>query len=254
MQHLHISVFQLKMLPWNNLSKLSFLVFFIQQSFFIFRQTERKDKLVGNLSLQKSTSKGGEHEKCTHCLLSMSFTIHGNRFCWCCKLCRVWPVLQLSYRPVQRLAIIRPPKIRKAEKARYAKLPLPPGYSWDEISYVIGGANKKARFIDLEGYIITRAKDGSEAKPSTISKTAPGPSITKERKNPINADRAIWRAIARRQPGWASWVDRYLGWRRRRLRRMPWTRLRPYEKTAERKHLGCFIIPGLRQVPPTRRH
>ena len=84
-----------------------------------------------------------------------------------------------------------PWKIRKAKKARYAKLPLPPGYSWDEISYVIGGANKKARFIDLEGYIITQAKDGSEAKPSTISKTAPGPSITKERKNPINADRAI---------------------------------------------------------------
>ncbi|MBE9521373.1 MAG: hypothetical protein IME97_09585, partial [Proteobacteria bacterium] len=57
-----------------------------------------------------------------------------------------------------------PWKIRKAEKARYAKLPLPPGYSWDEISYVIGGAIKKARFIDLEGYIITQAKDGSEAK------------------------------------------------------------------------------------------
>ena len=57
-----------------------------------------------------------------------------------------------------------PWKLRKAEKARYAKLPLPPGYSWDEISYVIGGANKKARFIDLEGYIITQAKDGSEAK------------------------------------------------------------------------------------------
>ena len=57
-----------------------------------------------------------------------------------------------------------PWKIRKAEKARYAKLPLPPGYSWDEISYVIGGAIKKARFIDLEGFIITQAKDGSEAK------------------------------------------------------------------------------------------
>jgi hypothetical protein len=57
-----------------------------------------------------------------------------------------------------------PWKIRKAAKARYAKLPLPPGYSWDEISYVIGGATKKARFIDLEGFIITGAKDGSEAK------------------------------------------------------------------------------------------
>ncbi|BHH84414.1 cytochrome c3 family protein [Desulforhopalus sp. 52FAK] len=57
-----------------------------------------------------------------------------------------------------------PWKLRKVEKARYAKLPLPPGYSWDDISYVIGGAVKKARFIDKEGYIITSAKDGSEAK------------------------------------------------------------------------------------------
>jgi len=57
-----------------------------------------------------------------------------------------------------------PWKLRKVEKARYAKLPLPPGYSWDDISYVIGGANKKARFIDKKGYIITTAKDGSEAK------------------------------------------------------------------------------------------
>ena len=57
-----------------------------------------------------------------------------------------------------------PWKLRKAEKARYSKLPLPPGYSWDDISYVIGGAVKKARFIDQEGFIITSAKDGSEAK------------------------------------------------------------------------------------------
>ncbi len=57
-----------------------------------------------------------------------------------------------------------PWKLRTVEKARYAKLPLPPGYSWDDISYVIGGATKKARFIDKNGYIITAAKDGSEAK------------------------------------------------------------------------------------------
>ena len=57
-----------------------------------------------------------------------------------------------------------PWKLRKVEKARYAKLPLPPGYSWGDISYVIGGANKKARYIDRDGYIITTAKDGSEAK------------------------------------------------------------------------------------------
>lgn len=31
----------------------------------------------------------------------------------------------------------------------------PEGYTWDDISYVIGGFGWKARFIDLEGYIIT---------------------------------------------------------------------------------------------------
>lgn len=57
-----------------------------------------------------------------------------------------------------------PYKIRKMEKARYSKLPLPPGWRWEDISYVIGGANKKARFIDKKGFIVTTAKDGSEAK------------------------------------------------------------------------------------------
>jgi hypothetical protein len=57
-----------------------------------------------------------------------------------------------------------PYKLRTVDKARYAKLPLPPGYSWEDISYVIGGANWKARYIDNNGYIITTAKDGSEAK------------------------------------------------------------------------------------------
>ena len=57
-----------------------------------------------------------------------------------------------------------PWKLRKAEEARSAKLPLPPGYRWNDISYVIGGANKKSRYIDQDGYIITTAKDGSEAK------------------------------------------------------------------------------------------
>ncbi len=57
-----------------------------------------------------------------------------------------------------------PWKVRKAEKARYSGIPLPPGYTWDDIAYVIGGAIKKARFIGQDGYIITTAKDGSEAK------------------------------------------------------------------------------------------
>ncbi len=33
----------------------------------------------------------------------------------------------------------------------------PEGYTWDDISYVIGGYWWKARFIDKEGYIITDA-------------------------------------------------------------------------------------------------
>lgn len=32
---------------------------------------------------------------------------------------------------------------------------LPAGYTWDDIAYVIGGYNWKARFVDSEGYIIT---------------------------------------------------------------------------------------------------
>jgi len=38
----------------------------------------------------------------------------------------------------------------------FTELPSPPeGYTWDDIAYVIGGYNWKARFIDREGFIIT---------------------------------------------------------------------------------------------------
>ncbi|RME63258.1 MAG: hypothetical protein D6778_09865, partial [Nitrospirae bacterium] len=57
-----------------------------------------------------------------------------------------------------------PFKLMKAEFAKYRPLPLPEGYTWDDISYVIGGATKKARYIDKKGYIITSAKDGSDLK------------------------------------------------------------------------------------------
>ncbi len=55
-------------------------------------------------------------------------------------------------------------QLRKAENAQHTSLPLPPGYSWDDLSYVIGGNKKKAQFVDLNGYIITSAKDGSKDK------------------------------------------------------------------------------------------
>lgn len=38
---------------------------------------------------------------------------------------------------------------------------LPEGYSWDDIAYVIGGNNWKARFINQDGYIITDQPDSS---------------------------------------------------------------------------------------------
>ena len=55
-------------------------------------------------------------------------------------------------------------QLRKAEKAQQTNLALPKGYSWDDISYVIGGIKTKAYFVDQNGYIITSAKDGSKDK------------------------------------------------------------------------------------------
>lgn len=55
-------------------------------------------------------------------------------------------------------------KLSRVEEARNRPIPLPTGYTWDDISYVIGGKFKKARFIDKNGFIITAAKDGSELK------------------------------------------------------------------------------------------
>ncbi len=44
----------------------------------------------------------------------------------------------------------------------FSELPAPPeGYTWDDISYVIGGYNWKARFIDQQGYIITGADENA---------------------------------------------------------------------------------------------
>jgi len=44
----------------------------------------------------------------------------------------------------------------------YSEVPnTPEGYTWDDISYVIGGYGWKARFIDKEGYIITGADENA---------------------------------------------------------------------------------------------
>lgn len=54
-----------------------------------------------------------------------------------------------------------PYKIRKVENGQapiypFSDVPAPPaGYSWSDVSYVIGGFGWKARFIGLDGFIIT---------------------------------------------------------------------------------------------------
>lgn len=47
-------------------------------------------------------------------------------------------------------------KLRDAEEARGAGVPPPDSVSWDDIKWVIGGFNWKARFIGNDGYIITK--------------------------------------------------------------------------------------------------
>ncbi len=50
----------------------------------------------------------------------------------------------------------------KAPDYPFTRLPSPPdGYTWDDILYVIGGYNWKARFVDKQGYIITGGADAT---------------------------------------------------------------------------------------------
>ena len=51
-----------------------------------------------------------------------------------------------------------PYKLMKADIAQNRPIPLPEGYQWDEISYVIGGYKWKSRYMDENGYIITQGK------------------------------------------------------------------------------------------------
>jgi hypothetical protein len=51
-----------------------------------------------------------------------------------------------------------PYKLMKGDIAQNRPIPLPEGYTWDEISYVIGGYKWKSRYMDNNGYIITQGK------------------------------------------------------------------------------------------------
>ena len=69
-----------------------------------------------------------------------------------------------------------PYKLRHASDAKIAGLPLPEGYTWDDISYVIGGSHKKIRYMDKKGYIITMT----------------GPNKDKPGKNQFNMETGKW--------------------------------------------------------------
>jgi hypothetical protein len=69
-----------------------------------------------------------------------------------------------------------PKKLRPAAEARQWGVILPEGYTWDDISYVIGGANWKTRFVDQKGFIITKV----------------GPNKDKPGKNQYNRETDRW--------------------------------------------------------------
>ncbi len=50
-----------------------------------------------------------------------------------------------------------PYKLMPAQQARSRPIPLPEGYSWEDISYVVGGYKWKVRYLDNTGHIITSA-------------------------------------------------------------------------------------------------
>lgn len=52
-----------------------------------------------------------------------------------------------------------PYKIVPTEEAYVRPIPLPSGFWWDEISYVIGGYKWKSRYMGTDGYIITTVFD-----------------------------------------------------------------------------------------------
>jgi hypothetical protein len=64
-----------------------------------------------------------------------------------------------------------PYKLMKGEEAKYRPIPLPGGFDWpdddgvlsdNEISYVIGGYKWKSRYMDSQGYIITKTCEERE--------------------------------------------------------------------------------------------
>ena len=51
--------------------------------------------------------------------------------------------------------------LRGGHVARTTSFPLPKGYSWDDVAYVIGGETKKVRYVGLDGHILTASRECS---------------------------------------------------------------------------------------------
>jgi len=77
-----------------------------------------------------------------------------------CQECHsdTYDVFMLSGHPYKLNKVVdgQPPEYPFTEVANP-----PDGYTWDDISYVIGGYNWKARFIDRDGFIITGADENA---------------------------------------------------------------------------------------------
>ncbi len=82
-----------------------------------------------------------------------------------------------------------PYKLQKAEIAKSWPLPLPKGYTWRDISYVIGGAYKKARYMNKQGYIITASRSGRELKTQYNLETGTWSFYHKGEKKPYDCGR-----------------------------------------------------------------
>lgn len=77
-----------------------------------------------------------------------------------CAQCHqeIYDTFMLSGHPYKLMPVVN------GERPEYpfSRVANPPeGYTWEEISYVIGGYNWKARFIDQDGYIITGADENA---------------------------------------------------------------------------------------------
>ena len=70
------------------------------------------------------------------------------------------PDIAAEYQNSGHAWILTPGLETTALKYPFSRVPAPPdGYSWSDISYIIGGFNWKALFIDKNGYVITNPPD-----------------------------------------------------------------------------------------------